>query len=90
VFKKNQFPGRIRPSYIIDIFLKMFPIKAKSVKFGDPNELVLTTGEGILRKTRTRWAIYSPTFVAHLSFRITKLQNERLGIQINDLSLGDI
>lgn len=31
--------------------------------------------------------IYSFTFVVHRSFRMTKLQDKRLGTQINDLSL---
>jgi hypothetical protein len=88
VFKRNQ--GRIVPSYITEIFLKMLSIKAKSVKFDHPNKLVLTTSGDVLRKTLMGWAIYSHTFVIHLSFRMTKLQNKCLGIQINDLSLGEI
>jgi hypothetical protein len=72
------------------MFLKMSSIKAKPMKFGHPNKQVLTPSEDVLRKTLKGWAIYSATFVVYLSFRMTKLQGKRLGIQINDLSLDDI
>jgi hypothetical protein len=82
--------GAVYLSYVAEIFLKRCSIKAKSEKFGHPNKQVLTPNECVLRKTLKGWAIYSPTFVAYLSFRKTKLQGKRLGTQINDLSLDDI
>jgi hypothetical protein len=82
--------GAVEFSYVTEILLKMSSIKAKPVKFGHPNKQVSTPSEGVLRRTLKGWAIYSPPFGVYLSFRITKLQNKRLGIQINDLSLEDI
>jgi hypothetical protein len=38
-------------SYIIEIFLKMYLIKAKLVKFGHPNKQVSTPSKCVLRKT---------------------------------------
>jgi len=83
----NSRVGPVDFSYITEIFLKMYLIKAKHVKFGHPNKQASTPSKCVLRKTLKGWAIYPATFVVHLSFRVTKLQNERLGIQINDLSL---
>jgi hypothetical protein len=34
--------GRVYLSYIAEISIKMFSIKAKSMKFGHPNKLTLT------------------------------------------------
>ena len=72
----------------------MYSIKAKPETFGHPNKQALTLRERVLRKTlwsvTELWAIYLPTFVVHISFRMAKLQDKRLGIQINDLSLDDI
>ena len=48
----------------------MCSIKAKLVKFGHPNKQVLTPIEGVLRKTPKGWAMYSPTFVVYISFRV--------------------
>jgi len=43
--------GAVDLSYVTEIFLKMYSIKAKLVKFGHPNKQVLTQGECVLRKT---------------------------------------
>jgi hypothetical protein len=85
--QKGKQKGPIYLSYSVEVFLKMSEIEAKSVRFGHPNEQVSTKSAAVLRETLSGWAIYSPTFVALLSFRVTNLLTKRLGIQRNDLSL---
>jgi len=69
----------------------MYSIKVKPVKFGHPNKQVLTQspapGVSAFEGNPAGGAIYSPTFVVHLSFRMAKLQDNRLSIHINDLRL---
>ena len=43
--------GPVDLSYVAEIFLKMYLIKVKPVKFGHPNKQVLTKSECVLRKT---------------------------------------
>ena len=66
--------GAVELSYVIEIFLKMFSIKAKPVKFGRPNKQVLTPSEGVLRKTL--WAGPFIRLPSLFTFRLERLNFE--------------